>query len=94
MHRLWYDLRAEALFDDAFREDVVEIDKTLEEMIWRIAVRYAELGGASGPRLSKAALYALFDGLFQRALLAHLDGDPEAIPVLTREIGAILPVAF
>src|SRR6516162_3305605 len=28
MHRLWYDLRAQALFEDAFRKDVVEIDKS------------------------------------------------------------------
>lgn len=59
MHRLWYDLRAEALFDADFREDVIEIDKTLEEMIWRIALRYAELGGASAPRLSRGALRAV-----------------------------------
>src|ERR1700760_1399300 len=28
MHRLWYDLRAQALFEEAFRNDVVEIDKS------------------------------------------------------------------
>src|SRR5246500_1054054 len=39
MHRLWYDLRAQALFEPAFRADVVEIDRNLEAMIWRIAYR-------------------------------------------------------
>src|SRR5208337_1927722 len=42
MHRLWYDIRAQALFEAAFREDVAEIDKSLENMIWRIVSRFAE----------------------------------------------------
>ena len=45
MHRLWYDLRSQALFDTSFRDDVLEIDATLQEMIWRIVSRYAELAG-------------------------------------------------
>src|SRR3981081_2917682 len=34
LHRLWYDLRAQSLFEEAFRADVAEIDKSLEKMIW------------------------------------------------------------
>src|ERR1700756_3674609 len=30
MHRLWYDLRSQSLFEEAFRDDVAEIDKSLE----------------------------------------------------------------
>ena len=30
MHRLWYDLRAQALFEDSFRSDVLEIDAVLD----------------------------------------------------------------
>ena len=33
MHRLWYDLRSQALFETSFRGDVVEIDATLQDMI-------------------------------------------------------------
>ena len=33
LHRLWYDLRAQALYEDAFRADVNEIDKSLEQMV-------------------------------------------------------------
>ena len=36
MHRLWYDLRAQSLFEESFRADVAEIDASLERMIWRI----------------------------------------------------------
>jgi len=91
MHRLWYDLRAQALFESAFREDVTAIDKSLEDMVWRIASRYAELGGRQ-PAITPARLYAVFDGLFQKYLLKHLSGDAEAIPELLGEIGRLLPM--
>ena len=90
MHRLWYDLRSQAMFEAAFRKDVLEIDKSLEAMIWRIASRYAELGGKK-PASSPAALYALFDGLFQSALLRHLTDDKTAIPELLDEVRRLLP---
>ena len=90
MHRLWYDLRSQAMFEAAFRKDVLEIDKSLEAMIWRIASRYAELGGRQ-PASSPAALYALFDGLFQSALLKHLAGDKAALPELLGEVRRLLP---
>ena len=47
MHRLWYDLRAQSLFEESFRADVAEIDASLERMIWRIVSKYAELAGAT-----------------------------------------------
>lgn len=73
MHRLWYDLRSQALFEESFRADVLEIDVTLQRMIWRIVGRYAELAGR--PVLtSEPMTYAMFDGLFQQALLHHLAG--------------------
>ena len=45
MHRLWYDLRSQAFYEEAFRADIDAIDKSLENMVWRIASRYAELAG-------------------------------------------------
>jgi AcrR family transcriptional regulator len=73
LHRLWYDLRSQSLFEEAFRADVAEIDESLERMIWRIVTRYAELAGQE-PTCSSAMAYAIFDGLFQQALLRHLSG--------------------
>jgi AcrR family transcriptional regulator len=73
MHRLWYDLRSQALFDAALREDAVEIDAALEQMIWRVVSRHAELRGTA-PAIPSARIYAMFDGLFQQALLRHLSG--------------------
>ncbi|MBA3743679.1 TetR/AcrR family transcriptional regulator [Sporichthya sp.] len=67
MHRLWYDLRNQSMFDDAFRTDVAEIDAGLEGMIWRVVSRYTELTG-TGLVLSSTSAYAVFDGLFLQAL--------------------------
>ncbi|MEO6082430.1 MAG: TetR/AcrR family transcriptional regulator [Umezawaea sp.] len=75
MHRLWYDLRSQALFEPSFREDVLEIDAMLERMIWRVLSRYAELVNAKIAG-SSPAVYAMFDGLFQQALLRQLAGHP------------------
>jgi AcrR family transcriptional regulator len=76
MHRLWYDLRSQALFEESFRADVVDIDATLERMIWRIVSRYGELRGAP-VQTPSAMTYAMFDGLFQQALLRHFSGHPD-----------------
>ena len=77
LHRLWYDLRTQSLFEPSFRSDVAEIDKSLERMIWRIVSRYAELC-ESQPAVSPEVAYAMFDGLFQQSLLRLLSGDDDA----------------
>jgi AcrR family transcriptional regulator len=89
MHRLWYDLRAQALFENAFQKDVAQIDKSLEKMIWRIICRLAELRDAT-PAMTSSVLYALFDGLFQKALLRHLSGDRAAVADLKKEAKQVL----
>jgi AcrR family transcriptional regulator len=75
LHRLWYDLRNQSMFEPAFRADVAEIDLSLERMIWRVVTRYAELAGTR-PQISSSSMYAVFDGLFQQALLRQLAGEP------------------
>ncbi len=77
MHRLWYDLRAQSLFEQSFRADVAEIDKSLERMIWRIVSQYAELAG-SPPAVPSEVAYAMFDGLFEHSLLKYLYGNSDA----------------
>jgi AcrR family transcriptional regulator len=90
MHRLWYDLRNQSLFDEAFRPDVKEIDQSLERMIWRIVSRFAELTGKP-PAVTPSVAYALADGLFQHALLAHLSGDRAAADELSANVRLLLP---
>lgn len=84
-HRLWYDIRAQALYEKALREDVKAIDSGMEDMIWRVVTRYAELGGKK-VLISKAATYALLDGVFQKYLLEFLEGDREAVSAMVAEV--------
>ena len=68
MHRLWYDVRTQSMFEERLRDVAVEIDGWLEDMISRIVSRYAELAGGV-PAMSPAVAYAIVDGLFQQALM-------------------------
>jgi hypothetical protein len=89
MHRLWYDLRSQALFEEALRDDVEAIDKSLEKMIWRVMQRLSELAGAPVKVPSEVA-YALLDGLFQQCLLKHLSGDKKAIATMQAGVRLVL----
>lgn len=91
MHRLWYDLRAQSMFEESFRADVAAIDDSLENMIWRIVSRYAELLGVE-PAVEAPVMYATFDGLFQQSLLRHLAGDPSASTDLADHVRQVLPL--
>jgi AcrR family transcriptional regulator len=85
MHRLWYDLRAQSLFEKAFRADVAELDKSLENMIWRVMSRLAELA-AVPMTVQPLVIYAMLDGLFQQCLLKHLSGDAGAIAAMQEQV--------
>jgi AcrR family transcriptional regulator len=89
MHRLWYDLRSQSLFEPTIRDDVNEIDEALEGMNWRVVSRAFELGGFE-PTLSKEALYAAIDGMFQRALFRYFGGDAAAVPQMREQVRLFL----
>jgi TetR/AcrR family transcriptional repressor of bet genes len=90
MHRLWYDLRTQSMFEEALREAVTMIDRTLAEMIWRVVTRYAELAGRP-VSTSQDTAYGVLDGVFAQALLA-LDRDPEAaLDRVADQVHALMP---
>ena len=91
MHRLWYDLRTQSMFDDQLRDAVTVIDKTLEEMIWRVVSRYAELAGRPAA-LEPPVAYGMLDGLFQQALLAYVSGHTEVLSALASQVRAVMPL--
>ncbi|MEV7548783.1 TetR/AcrR family transcriptional regulator [Amycolatopsis sp. NPDC089917] len=93
LHRLWYDLRNQSLFEKVFQADVLAIDETLELMIWRVVSRYAELLGKPLD-LAPSTTYALFDGLFQQGLLKHLAGREDAARCLQDSVGQVLARLF
>jgi hypothetical protein len=89
LHRLWYDLRNQSMFDEAFRADVHEIDQSLERMIWRIVTKFADLSGTP-LAVTPPVAYAMFDGLFQHALINHLAGSADAAPDLEENLQRVL----
>lgn len=82
-HRLWYDLRSQAMYDPALRDDVREIDEMLAELCWRVACRYAELAGRQVV-VPRTVVHGALDGKFQKALLDHLCGAPDAASILRK----------
>ena len=70
MHRRWYVLRAQSMFEESLRGAVMTIDRTLEAMIWWVVSRYAELSGRESVA-RPAAAYRMLDGVFQQALLGY-----------------------
>ncbi|MEO7352385.1 MAG: TetR/AcrR family transcriptional regulator [Marmoricola sp.] len=93
MHRLWYDLRTQSMFEQPLREAVTMIDKTLEGMIWRVVSRYAELSGRP-VAMTPAAAYGVLDGVFQQALLAHISGSPTALEDLVAQVHGLMPLVL
>jgi AcrR family transcriptional regulator len=91
MHRLWYDLRIQSMFEDQLRDAVTVIDKTLEEMIWRVVTRYAELDGRP-VSLEPPVAYGVLDGLFQQALLAYVSGHTAALDTLVGQVRTVMPL--
>ncbi|MFE3177950.1 TetR/AcrR family transcriptional regulator [Amycolatopsis sp. NPDC059090] len=89
MHRLWYDLRNQSLFEESFRGDVLDIDEQRQDMVWRVVRRYAEFTERPA-QVSPEVAYAAFDGLFQRALLQQLAGQDEAADRLEADVAALL----
>jgi AcrR family transcriptional regulator len=77
MHRLWYDMRSQAMFEQALSPTVVDLDRQLEDMVWRVVSRYAQLAGTE-LIVPSATAYAVFDGLFENCLIRHLTGDTAA----------------
>ncbi|GAA0549275.1 TetR/AcrR family transcriptional regulator [Paractinoplanes ferrugineus] len=91
MHRLWYDLRTQSMFEDGLREAITEIDATLEAMIWRVVDRYATLSGRP-PAVGPAAAYGMLDGLFQQALLTYLSAGEPVLTGLSAQVRTVLPL--
>jgi TetR/AcrR family transcriptional repressor of bet genes len=91
MHRLWYDLRSQSMFEEDLRDAVLGIDTTLRDMIWRVVTTYAYLAECE-PAMSPDVTYGLLDGLFQQALLGHLSGRADALEDLRQQVRDLMPV--
>ena len=90
MHRLWYDLRSQSMFQEELRDDVHDIDRGLEDMIWRVVSRYAELSDTS-PMVDSRAAYSMFDGIFESTLRDFLADRAGAVDWVRAQVTSLLP---
>ncbi len=94
MHRLWYDLRVESMFDERLRETVLRIDAALQDMIWRIVTRYSELADrevGDGPRLGLRRPRRALPG---RAARPRHRRARDALPTLVDQVHALMPLTL
>ena len=79
IHRLWYDARAQALFDPAFRPAVDEVEHGLID-VFRALFDKLDALRVSRAGYDPLALYLALDGWFRYFLQKQLNGDANAIP--------------
>lgn len=91
MHRLWYDIRAQSMFEERLRPAVTYVDQTLADMVWRVVDRYAELR-STRPALTPEAAYGMLDGLFHAALLGDALGQDGALTRLVEQVHDLMPL--
>ncbi|GGX35253.1 TetR/AcrR family transcriptional regulator [Undibacterium squillarum] len=68
LHRLWYDLKAQAMFDNAFREVLHQTEQQLIDLCAAFLSKLNHLRGSTSP-LSALDLYLLLDSHLQYAML-------------------------
>ncbi len=73
LHRLWYDIRNQAMFDQSFMPAIAEIEDQLIEMMSPLAA----------DRKAKELLYIRFDGAFRYLLQLHLADQPRSLAEMT-----------
>lgn len=83
MHRLWYDLRTQSAFEEALRPTVIDLDRQLQAMIWRVVVAYARLAGKP-VAVDEFSVYTMFDGLFENCLIRYTSDDTSVVDTLRR----------
>ncbi len=82
-HRLWYDIRSQALFDESFHDVSNEIEQALIDMVGRLI---AQLGYDS--EITTHAYY-LLDGSFRKHLQSQLQGDADMAKRFRTELQSI-----
>lgn len=68
-HRLWYDIRTQAMFDRRFGTVVAEIEADMVEFVRRLFVRLGL------PQQQAMTFYLQLDAMFRYHLQRHLAGD-------------------
>jgi AcrR family transcriptional regulator len=87
-HRLWYDIRAQALFDPAFQRIVEQLEEGMVTVLQHLLDKLRQFGISQAPT-DGLATYVMIDGWFRYYLQRHLAGDKEACSGLARRLDDI-----
>lgn len=88
-HRLWYDIRAQAMFDPVFRPVVADIESTLIDVV-RVA---GVAAGRSADQVGDLD-YALIDGVFRYLMQKHVVEAPRDRDRLAADLRSVLDRLF
>lgn len=83
-HRLWYDIRTQALFEHSFQEVVCEIEAGLIMLVERLLEKFGL------PKETALPVYLNLDGSFRYYLQRHLFGDENAVETFRQVVVAQL----
>ncbi|MBM1814189.1 TetR/AcrR family transcriptional regulator [Pseudosulfitobacter pseudonitzschiae] len=83
-HRLWYDVRSQAMFDPAFEEVVFEIEAAMIALVVRLLDRL----GQPADQARAQALYLILDAAFRFHLQRYLAGDKDAPSAFETQVSA------
>jgi len=95
IHRLWYDIRAQALFDAAFHPVVDDHEARLIGVVQQFLDKMRALGGWPEMRENPVALdvYLILDGWFRYFLQQHLGENPQASTLFRQRLEHLFPLA-
>lgn len=84
-HRLWYDIRTQAMFDETFRPVVAEIEAMLIDIVRTAFVK----AGHDEPQQVEI-YYALLDGAFRFLMQGQIGERPRTRAELSATLGGLL----
>ena len=84
-HRLWYDIRTQAMFDASFRPAVAEIEEMLIGIVRTALIK----AGHEAPENVEPS-YALLDGVFRYLMQGQIGDTPRDRETMTRIFAGLL----
>lgn len=85
-HRLWYDIRSQAMFDPAFHEVVEDIEAGLVDLVTEFLARVGQTS------VDATTAYLMLDAAFRFHLQSYLAGDRAAPGRFEEQATALLAV--